>query len=340
MTSLENIKNEKQAALAKWKGIIADMNLGVEESFLPELALLLENQRLYNETAKVNDDEGTVFIEIVAKMYSRTIARHIVSFQSMPSPANLVFYQKYEYKNPRPIESPSDGTLEIVEYDAPEDNTPLEVELVLKEESVVARTRKLKALTYEGCCPDEIATMIADEISREIITDIRNNCGTIASWEWTKTEDLIIKIMEISGVVYRKTLRGGVNWIIASEFLGKQLMESYHMDAPEMNGTGIYKIGCLNGAWTLYIDRLLPEGTLVMGFRDREIDENPYWQYNAGYFYCPYVPLAKTPLFPNEILGEHFCPRPGLLTRYGKKLLKEGAKYYARLNVSGIPFHE
>jgi hypothetical protein len=33
---------------------------------------------------------------------------------------------------------------------------------------------------------------------------------------------------------------------------------------------------------------------------------------------------------------ESFCPRKGLLTRYGKKLLREGSKFYARLSVANF----
>lgn len=47
----------------------------------------------------------------------------------------------------------------------------------------------------------------------------------------------------------------------------------------------------------------------------------------TGYFYCPYVPLQKTPVILDPA---EFTPRKGILTRYGKKLLKDGAKYYSR----------
>jgi len=36
---------------------------------------------------------------------------------------------------------------------------------------------------------------------------------------------------------------------------------------------------------------------------------------------------------PSAINLENFNPRKGILTRYGKKLLKEGAKYYQRVNL-------
>jgi hypothetical protein len=54
---------------------------------------------------------------------------------------------------------------------------------------------------------------------------------------------------------------------------------------------------------------------------------------DSGYFYCPYVPLTQT---PTVLDPESFCPRRGILTRYGKKLLREGAKFYARLSIANF----
>ncbi len=54
---------------------------------------------------------------------------------------------------------------------------------------------------------------------------------------------------------------------------------------------------------------------------------------DSGYFYAPYIPLTQTPvvLDPNS-----FNPNKGILTRYGKKLLKDGAKFYSRMSVSNF----
>jgi hypothetical protein len=55
--------------------------------------------------------------------------------------------------------------------------------------------------------------------------------------------------------------------------------------------------------------------------------------HDAGYIYCPYVPLLQTPvvLDPNS-----FNRREGLITRYGESLLREGARFYSRMVVDGI----
>ncbi len=55
---------------------------------------------------------------------------------------------------------------------------------------------------------------------------------------------------------------------------------------------------------------------------------------SSGYFYCPYVPIVSTPVLmdPNS-----FKPNKGILTRYGKKILAQGAKFYGSVSVVGGP---
>ena len=61
----------------------------------------------------------------------------------------------------------------------------------------------------------------------------------------------------------------------------------------------------------------------VMGYRG-----NSY--IDAGYFYCPYVPLVSTPV----VFDPKSFAKKGILTRYGAKLLREGAKFYEKLQVT------
>lgn len=55
--------------------------------------------------------------------------------------------------------------------------------------------------------------------------------------------------------------------------------------------------------------------------------------FDAGYIYCPYVPLLQTPvvLDPNS-----FNQREGLITRYSDRLLREGARFYGRVAIGNI----
>ena len=47
---------------------------------------------------------------------------------------------------------------------------------------------------------------------------------------------------------------------------------------------------------------------------------------DPGYFFTPHVPLTSTPV----VLSPDFIPRREILTRYGKKLLREDALFYKR----------
>jgi hypothetical protein len=89
---------------------------------------------------------------------------------------------------------------------------------------------------------------------------------------------------------------------------------------------GVQYVGTVANRYRLYKDPLFPTNQILMGYKgDSYMD--------SGYFYCPYVPLTQTPVVLDP---ESFCPRKGILTRYGKKLLREGAKFYARLSIANF----
>lgn len=230
-----------------------------------------------------------------------------------------------------------------------------EINLVVESEDIVAITRKLKAVwTYEAQqdlrsqhnldAEAELTAVLAQEINleidREVLTDLRNNAGTVAAWDFNtalgdtikeKYESLYVKIVEISNVVHRKTLRGGCNWIVTSPEVSSIFETATAGFAPTMSDTftsslGIQYVGTINSKWRLYKDPLFPTGQILMGYKgDSYMD--------SGYFYAPYVPLTQTPVVLDP---DSFTPRKGLITRYGKKLLREGAKFYARLSVANF----
>ena len=139
-----------------------------------------------------------------------------------------------------------------------------------------------------------------------------------------------MKCTEISNVIHRKTLRGGANWIVCSPEVAAifETATAGFAPAPSESFTsslGVQYVGTVANRWRLYKDPLFPAGKLLMGYKgDSYMD--------SGYFYCPYVPLTQTPVVLDP---EGFVPRKGILTRYGKKLLREGAKFYATLTIKG-----
>lgn len=230
-----------------------------------------------------------------------------------------------------------------------------EINLTIESEEIAAKTRKLKAVwSYEAQqdlrsqhnldAEAELTSVLAQEINleidREVIGDLRNNAGTVTAWDFNtalgdtikeKYESLYVKVVEVSNVIHRKTLRGGANFIVTSPEVASVFETATAGFAPAPSETftssiGIQYVGTVNNRWRLYKDPLFPTGQLLMGYKgDSYMD--------SGYFYCPYVPLTQTPVVLDP---DSFTPRKGLLTRYGKKLLREGSKFYARLNVANF----
>jgi hypothetical protein len=239
-------------------------------------------------------------------------------------------------------------------------NTDLpEVNLAIESEEIAAKTRKLKAVwSYEAQqdlrsqhnldAEAELTAVLAQEINleidREIINDLITSAGTTATWDLTtaagtfswgdtikeRYESLYVKITELSNVIHRKTLRGGANWVVCSPEIAAifETATAGFAPAPSESFTsslGVQYVGTVANRWRLYKDPLFPAGKLLLGYKgDSYMD--------SGYFYCPYVPLTQTPVVLDP---EGFVPRKGILTRYGKKLLREGAKFYATLSITG-----
>lgn len=53
---------------------------------------------------------------------------------------------------------------------------------------------------------------------------------------------------------------------------------------------------------------------------------------DTGYFYCPYIPLMQTPVVLDPA---SFSKAKGIVSRYGKKLLKQAKKFYGKVEIDG-----
>lgn len=230
-----------------------------------------------------------------------------------------------------------------------------EINLVVENEEIAAKTRKLKAswtvevqqdlrsehsLDAESELTTALAQEINLEIDREILGDIRRNAGTVSSWDYNtslgsnikeKYESLYVKISEVSATIHRKTLRGGANWIVTSPEVASIFETATAGYAPQPSETftssiGVQYVGSVSNKWRVYKDPLFQSNQLLMGYKGESYMD-------SGYFFCPYIPLTQTPV----IMGaEDLCPRKGLMTRYGKKMLRDGARFYARLSIANF----
>ena len=137
--------------------------------------------------------------------------------------------------------------------------------------------------------------------------------GTVSEWY----ETLVETINDVSAAIHRKTLRGGANFLVVGPEVANVLeftagfRASITGDA-DRGTVGAVKTGSLSKKWDVYVDPYFPRNVILVGRKGGSFLE-------SGYVYSPYVPLQVTP----TIFGtEDFVPRKGVMTRYGKKMVR------------------
>jgi len=141
--------------------------------------------------------------------------------------------------------------------------------------------------------------------------------GTVRDWY----ETLVETIIDAANIIHRKTLRGSANFIVigpdvATIFESSVMYKpSYSIDGQGQAGAlsiGAEKIGSLSNRFTVYKDPYFPRNKVLIGYKGGSYLE-------TGYVYAPYVPLIVTPTI---FAPEDFTPRKGVMTRYGKKMVR------------------
>jgi hypothetical protein len=157
-----------------------------------------------------------------------------------------------------------------------------------------------------------------NEISRSSTQPGPNFTGTVREWYETFVETVI----DVANEIHRKTLRGSANFIVVSPDVATILEASIlYRPAYSVDGSGqvaapfsigAEKIGTLSNRFTVYKDPYFPRNKVLVGFKGGSYLE-------TGYVYAPYVPLIVTPTI---FAPEDFTPRKGVMTRYGKKMVR------------------
>jgi hypothetical protein len=157
------------------------------------------------------------------------------------------------------------------------------------------------------------------EVNRNSTTQPGPNfTGTVREWYETLTETII----DVGNEIHRKTLRGSANFIVVGPDVatvleaGTYYRPSYSIDGSGQVGApfsiGAEKVGTLSNRFTVYKDPYFPRNKILVGFKGGSYLE-------TGYVYAPYVPLIVTPTI---FAPEDFTPRKGVMTRYGKKMVR------------------
>jgi hypothetical protein len=137
--------------------------------------------------------------------------------------------------------------------------------------------------------------------------------GTVSEWY----ETLVETVNDVSAAIHRKTLRGGANFLVCGPEVANVLEFTAGFRAnitgdADRGTVGAVKTGALSKKWDVYVDPYFPRNVILVGRKGGSFLE-------SGYVYSPYVPLQVTP----TIFGtEDFVPRKGVMTRYGKKMVR------------------
>ena len=222
-----------------------------------------------------------------------------------------------------------------------------EMGFTIEKATVTAKSRALKAeyslelaqdlkaihgLDAETELANILSTEILAEINREVIRTINSQAKTGAlqtntaingifnvqtdadgRWSVEKFKGLILQIERECNIIAKETRRGKGNFIICSSDVASALAAAGMLDyTPAMStnlnvdDTGNTFAGVLNGRTRVYIDPYAVADYVNVGYKGT----NPY---DAGIFYCPYVPLTMV-----RAVGEDtFQPKIGFKTRYG-----------------------
>jgi len=222
-----------------------------------------------------------------------------------------------------------------------------EMGFTIEKATVTAKSRALKAeytielaqdlraihgLDAESELANILSTEILAEINREVIRTINAqakvgclqtnittqgifNLASDADGRWSveKFKGLMVQLDREANVVAKETRRGKGNVIICSSDVATALAAGGALDYTpaisanlNVDDTGNTFAGVLNGRIRVYIDPYAVADYVTVGYKGT----NPY---DAGVFYCPYVPLQMV-----RAVGENdFQPRIGFKTRYG-----------------------
>ena len=246
-----------------------------------------------------------------------------------------------------------------------------EINVQMRSEAIVAKTRKLKAQWTPEFSQDlnafhsldaeaELTSILSEYISLEIDLEILdmliqnvptnqveywsakvgnavtngvmgNNTSGLYYTQMSWFQTIGIKLQKISNIIHQRTLRGGANFLVCSPTVAT-ILESIPGFAADTDG---------DSAKMTYAFGVQKIGNLNSRYK---VYKNPYMLENtilmgfrgnqfleSGAVYAPYVPLIMTPLVYDP---STFTPRKGIMTRYAKKMVRP--EFYGKVIVTDI----
>jgi hypothetical protein len=246
-----------------------------------------------------------------------------------------------------------------------------QIDLELKSETIVARTRKLKAVWSPELAQDlnayhsidaeaELTAMLSDYVAMEIdleILDMLEAAAPTAHTEFWSTT--IGRVWEGNGFVNDTNISGQA-WTNMTWFqtLGQKMQKlSNKIHQATMRGGANFAVVSPSVATILETIPGFQAGTdgdkaefaagvsKIGSFANRfTVYKNPYMKSNVmlmgfrgsqfletGAVYAPYIPLLMTPLVYDP---NNFTPRRGVMTRYAKKIVRP--EFFGKILIEGV----
>ena len=236
----------------------------------------------------------------------------------------------------------------------------------LRAEYTVELAQDLKAvhgLDAEGELSNILSSEILNEINREVVRTVYAaarvgaQAGTAAAgtfdldvdsngrWSVEKFKGMMFQIEREANAIAQTTRRGRGNFIICSSDVASALAMAGVLDyAPALNNSlnvddaSTTYAGVLNGKYKVYVDPYAANANASNATQFFLVGYKGSSAYDAGLFYCPYVPLEKV----RAIDPATFQPKIGFKTRYGMVAnpftsLTAGTNiYYRRVAVTNL----
>lgn len=285
---------------------------------------------------------GNVILDLAEKLIDKIPAKHFVAVQPMQGPVGLIYCLQYKYNEREKSES---GEIEdILSTNTGERKMMLEV----NSQAVEAKSRKFENISwtieaiedvsatntsdidkFAETVLDELATDMAHNVYHEIKTNLLKT-----AFKETHTLDLdptlartqiAIMINKAANEIARKTRRGCGNFIIASKEIcniiqfnedDNNFTKATNEEYNESDYGFVNLMGTLNGTIKVFCDNEMDADKVLVGYKGKSGETD------AGFFYCPYVPVMSTGIVINPLT---FQPLINFMTRYGNVEILETA---------------
>jgi len=168
-----------------------------------------------------------------------------------------------------------------------------------------------------------------------IVADLKSFLGTTYSPQHVghMFSNLLAVLNFASQDIYKSTQRGPGTVLITSPLMASLLESAAKLEGglpanegPTNMGTKIEYKGKFAGKYDLIVDPLFPEDEIIMGYNGGNAMD-------AGYVYCPYIPLMPLPMVTDP---GTFQPRKGIMTRYAKAAIQPASRFYRVIRLIGV----